>query len=540
MSGPTESGTSSFPRDTEAGNNPFKGLRREDTTEPLGKRVCPSPSGYLNQDLTTATQDRPDGCRDLFYPDTWHTARSMLNSGRWYRYIQECEICSPARRDRKKGLLNVQNSLVDRPGDSFGAAGLRGADLDPRRGGGDGTASARAATSAPSPVTSAPELTATPGHSAATTALPANSVTPEATTNPVANARAAQGGPDAGTGDPDARAHDGVHTPDDRGNPDRGGDGTHSVTDPGTVDSDFHPVPRNAWGVPSRTAGVGKYSDQVQVGSPGFRKDLFGVPLVFSPDVHSEFGSAVKTGPRCSSIQRVEIAFPHPDGRHGPVHGASESKYGCMARGQLTVVFNLEVQDRQFLLPGPSLWRHTNPLPSRFMEPEGSVCLWVITLHALRLSAPFPVAISPVAAVVVHVKVKSLYGVNILCVDTHVCLLPRKSGVPHFGSHLSRDCDNRICIYAGFPSGGETRNIEINNFLPGSIGRRRVRGTGTPSVRGGYRQFVGFIWVRIDPDLFGPGRDRKRPQQVTVCGDMSPAEPKPADQEHERPDCDQG
>ena len=60
---------------------------------------------------------------------------------------------------------------------------------------------------------------------------------PEATTTPVANARAAQGGPDAGTGDPDARAHDGVHAPDDRGHPDRGDDGTHSVTDPGTVDN---------------------------------------------------------------------------------------------------------------------------------------------------------------------------------------------------------------------------------------------------------------------------------------------------------------
>ena len=31
---------------------------------------------------------------------------------------------------------------------------------------------------------------------------------------------------------------------------------------------------------------------------------------------------------------------------NGPVHGTSESKYGCVARGQLTVVFNLEVQDR--------------------------------------------------------------------------------------------------------------------------------------------------------------------------------------------------
>ena len=104
---------------------------------------------------------------------------------------------------------------------------------------------------------------------------------------------------------------------------------------------------------------LGNDSDQVQVGSPGFRKDLFGVLLVFSPDVHSEFGSVTETGPRYSSIQSVEIAFPHPDGRHGPVHGTSESKYGCMARGQLAVVFNLEVQDRQVLLPSPCLWRHT-------------------------------------------------------------------------------------------------------------------------------------------------------------------------------------
>ena len=78
-----------------------------------------------------------------------------------------------------------------------------------------------------------------------------------------------KGGPDTSNGDPDTRAHAGLHTYDNainvgdhtndtRGHSDRGGDGTHSVTDPGTVDSDFHPVPRNAWGVPSRTAGVGK------------------------------------------------------------------------------------------------------------------------------------------------------------------------------------------------------------------------------------------------------------------------------------------
>ena len=83
-----------------------------------------------------------------------------------------------------------------------------------------------------------------------------------------------------------------------------------------------------------------------QIGSPGLRKDLFGIPLVFSPDVSSEFGSSPKTDPRCGSIQRVEIALPHPDGRHGPAHGISEIDYGCVARSQLTVVFNLEVKDR--------------------------------------------------------------------------------------------------------------------------------------------------------------------------------------------------
>ena len=91
---------------------------------------------------------------------------------------------------------------------------------------------------------------------------------------------------------------------------------------------------------------LGNDSDQVQVGSPGLREDPFGVLLIFSPDIHSEFGSAIKTAARYGSIQSVEIALPHPDGRHGPVHGTSESKYGCVPRGQLTVVFNLEVQDR--------------------------------------------------------------------------------------------------------------------------------------------------------------------------------------------------
>ena len=85
----------------------------------------------------------------------------------------------------------------------------------------------------------------------------------------------------------------------------------------------------------------GNDSDQVQVGSLGFGKDLFAVPLAFSPDVHSEFGSAPKTAPRYGSIQSVEIALPHPDGRQGPVHGTSKSKYGCVARSQLTAILNL-------------------------------------------------------------------------------------------------------------------------------------------------------------------------------------------------------
>ena len=52
-----------------------------------------------------------------------------------------------------------------------------------------------------------------------------------------------------------------------------------------------------------------------------------------------------------------------------------------MARGQLTVVFNLEVQDRQVLLPSPWLWRHTNPLPSRFTGLESRSRIPVMTAH---------------------------------------------------------------------------------------------------------------------------------------------------------------
>ena len=166
------------------------------------------------------------------------------------------------------------------------------------------------------------------------------------------------------------------------GNPDRGGGETHTVADPRyrrqRLPSSRDRMPRE---FPVEPPVWGNDSDQVQVGSPGLRKDLFGVPLVFSPDVHSEFGSTTKTAPRYGSIQSVEIALPHPNGRHGPVHGTSESKYGCVARGQLTVVFNLEVEDRQFLLPGPCLWRHTNPLPSRFMGPEPGSRIPVMTAH---------------------------------------------------------------------------------------------------------------------------------------------------------------
>ena len=151
---------------------------------------------------------------------------------------------------------------------------------------------------------------------------------------------------------------------DNRGNTARDVRDTHSVTGTGTVDSDLHPALTAS---PDRMPGEfpvepqvrGNDSDQVQVGSPGFRKDLFGVLLVLSPDVRSEFGSATETAPGYGSIQSVEIALPHPDGRHGPAHGTSESKYCCVARGQLAVVFNLEVQDRQVLLPSPCLWRHT-------------------------------------------------------------------------------------------------------------------------------------------------------------------------------------
>ena len=60
--------------------------------------------------------------------------------------------------------MDVEKLPVDSTGNSRNAAGLRGADAGPRRGGGDGVpALAEAATSALSPVTYAPELTATPG-----------------------------------------------------------------------------------------------------------------------------------------------------------------------------------------------------------------------------------------------------------------------------------------------------------------------------------------------------------------------------------------
>ena len=193
----------------------------------------------------------------------------------------------------------------------------------------------------------------------------------------------------------DNRGNTDQHTGDNRGNTVRDARDAHSVTDPGTVDSDLHPAltanpDRMPGEFPVEPPVRGNDSDQVQVGSPGLRKDLFGVLLVFSPDVHSEFGSASKTDSRYDSIQSVEIALPHPDGRHGPVHGASESKYGCVARGQLTVVFNLEVEDRQFLLPGPCLWRHTNPLPSRFMGPEPRSRVPVMTAHQSGGHQPMP------------------------------------------------------------------------------------------------------------------------------------------------------
>ena len=222
------------------------------------------------------------------------------------------------------------------------------------------------ATSAPSPGTSAAEqavLAATPRLGAATTPLPANSPTPEATTTPTPEPPTPV--PDTCVGDPDHQGprqrqhhqrrpphlrHPGPPRPGRRRNPRRRRPRNSRQRPPANPDrmpGEF-PVEPPVWG---------NDSDQVQVGSPGLRKDLFGVPLVFSPDVRSQFGSATETAPRCGSIQRVEIALPHPDGRHGPIHGASESKYGRVARGQLAVVFNLEVQDRQVLLPSPSLSR---------------------------------------------------------------------------------------------------------------------------------------------------------------------------------------
>ena len=242
------------------------------------------------------------------------------------------------------------------------------------------TASGGDATSAPTATTRpAPEATETPVSvptetavpSAATTPLPANTPAPEAASEPTQAPAAPTQAPAAPTPVPTlasetpTRGHKLASTP------------TKTVPIPAvtpaipratptgaTAEPTASPIQAPSTANPDKMPGKfpveppvrGNDSDQVQVGSPGLRKDLFGVPLVFSPDVRSEFGSATETASRYGSIQSVEIALPHPDGRHGPVHGTSESKYGCVARGQLAVVFNLEVQDRQVLLPGPCLW----------------------------------------------------------------------------------------------------------------------------------------------------------------------------------------
>ena len=80
---------------------------------------------------------------------------------------------------------------------------------------------------------------------------------------------------------------------------------THTSTKERSTPTSFQPHEKTKE-FPVEPPVWGNDSDQVQVGSPGFRKNLIGVPLVFSPDIHSEFGSASKTNPRHGSIQRVE------------------------------------------------------------------------------------------------------------------------------------------------------------------------------------------------------------------------------------------
>ena len=247
---------------------------------------------------------------------------------------------------------------------------------------------AETATSAP-----APEPPETPQEIlAATTALPANSQTPEATTTPVPTLASETPTPTLApkpASTPTTTPSTSASTPQASGATPTGAEAkpTLSLSQVQWTATSIqsHGMPGE---FPVEPPVWGNDSDQVQVGSPGFRKDLFGVPLVFSPDVRSQLGSAIETAPRYGSIQRVEIALPHPDGRHGPVHGASESKYGCVARGQLTVVFNLEVQDRQVLLPGPCLWRHANVLPlNPWTRLQTGVRVPAVTYTETRVSA---------------------------------------------------------------------------------------------------------------------------------------------------------
>ena len=102
-----------------------------------------------------------------------------------------------------------------------------------------------AATSALSPVTYAPELTAPPGPGAATTALPANTPAPGGT-NPVSHTcvgnAAARAHADEGRTDP------GVDAVDTQGDPDRGTDRTHIVTDQVPSTATATPFPRTATG----------------------------------------------------------------------------------------------------------------------------------------------------------------------------------------------------------------------------------------------------------------------------------------------------
>ena len=92
-----------------------------------------------------------------------------------------------------------------------------------------------------------PTAAATPGPSAATTALPTNSK----------DAGAAHSGLDADAGDPNTRVHAGIHAGDNPIHTGVHAQGDLGDPDPGTVDSDFHPAPTECLGSsqPNRRCG---------------------------------------------------------------------------------------------------------------------------------------------------------------------------------------------------------------------------------------------------------------------------------------------